>query len=93
MEPAFAQTASAVLAAANSLLLIDAIHVYDRRMNRLAQINGVFPAGPPLPESQQIGRDDAISGVEQRLRAREVLLLMERASSYLPSPCEISAID
>ncbi len=46
-------------------------------MNRLARINDVFPAGPPIPEAQQVGRGRAISGLEQRLRAREVLLLME----------------
>jgi len=46
-------------------------------MNRLDRLNHVFPAGPPIPEAQQVGRGRAISGLEQRLRAREVLLSMD----------------
>ncbi|MGA2928094.1 MAG: hypothetical protein ABSG43_19280 [Solirubrobacteraceae bacterium] len=46
-------------------------------MNRLARINDFFPAGPPIPEEQQVGGGRAISSLEQRLRAPEVLLLME----------------
>jgi hypothetical protein len=37
----------------------------------------MFPAGPPLPEEQQVGRGLAITSVERRLRANEVLLMME----------------
>ncbi len=46
-------------------------------MDRLERIYDVLPAGPPLEERQQVGRGSVISGIEERLRAREVLLLME----------------
>ncbi len=46
-------------------------------MDRLERINDALPAGPPLEERQQVGRGHVISAIEQRLRAREVLLLME----------------
>ena len=46
-------------------------------MRRLERVNDEFPAGPPLPEAKQVGRGATIAAVEQRLREREVLLLME----------------
>lgn len=56
---------------------IAAIFGYNRRMDRLKQIYGVFPAGPPLTEAEQVGREAEITSMVGRLCAGEALLLME----------------
>lgn len=51
-----------------------AIIDYYRRMDRLSEL---LPAGPPLTEAQQIGRAAAIDTLESRLRACEVVKMLE----------------
>ena len=46
-------------------------------MDRLRQVYEVFPAGPPLTEAQQVGREAEITSMVERLCVGEALLLME----------------
>jgi hypothetical protein len=46
-------------------------------VERIKKVYETFPAGPPLTEAQQVGRTDAITQLESRLRAGEVVLLFE----------------
>src|SRR5665213_2389415 len=46
-------------------------------MDRLKRVYEVFPAGPPLTEAQQVGREREISSMVERLCIGEAMLLME----------------
>ncbi len=46
-------------------------------MDRLRRVYEVFPAGPPLTEAQQVGRETEIASMVERLCVGEALLLME----------------